>query len=101
MNVYSTEKAQTYHLHLTFFSLHFASELLGLELEKLQKELVEMSKVYVACRGDWLLPLATGSPSNAHLEICVPLHLAGDILTELPAAVVAASTVSVPTWTWW
>lgn len=49
MNVYSTEKAQTYHLHLTFFSLHFASELLGLELEKLQKELVEMSKVYVAC----------------------------------------------------
>lgn len=101
LNVYPTDKSQTYHLHPTCFTPHIPSELVGVPLEKLLKDLIEMSKIYAACRGEWDNPEAMGSPGNARLEIRVPLRLAGDALTGIPAAVLAASTVAVPTFMWW
>lgn len=102
MNVYTTDKAQTSHLHPTFFSEHFVRELIGeLNLTKLLKDLVAMSKIYAACRGEWDNPDVKGSPGNARLEIRVPLKLAGDALTALPPRVVTAAMVAVPIWDWW
>lgn len=101
VNVYPTEKAQTSHLHPTFFSEHFASELIGARLAKLLADVDQMGKVYGPCRGQWDNAAAKGADANARLEIRVPLRLAGDVLTRLPDRVVAASTVSVPTWDWW
>ncbi|KZP14429.1 hypothetical protein FIBSPDRAFT_751853 [Athelia psychrophila] len=101
VNAYTTDKSQSYHLHPTFFTEHHPSELIGAPLEKLLTDLVEMSKIYAACRGKWDEPDVVGSPGNARMEIRVPLRLAGDALISIPAAVLAASTVAVPVWTWW
>ncbi|KZP14420.1 hypothetical protein FIBSPDRAFT_751783, partial [Athelia psychrophila] len=100
LNVYSTDKSQTYHLHPSMFRPHYATELIGNALPKLRNDLDEMSKVYAAARGKWG-DEDSGSPGNARLEIRVPLRGAGDVLVQLPPNVVAASMVAVPTWTWW
>lgn len=100
VNVYPTDKSQTYALHPTCFRNHSAEELIGKALAKLQDDVKEMSAIYAGARGRWG-EADSGSPGNARIEIRVPLAGAGDVLQGLPANVVAASIVAVPTWTWW
>lgn len=77
INVYPTDKSQTYHLYPTCFRQCYAAELIWKGLGKLQKNMNKMSSIYAKARGEWA-DANSGSTGNVHVEIHVPLRGPGD-----------------------
>ncbi len=98
INVYTTDKCPSYHLHAGIWRRRTCRDLLPEALEKLLEDMVKMSMTYKSCSGNQGdLP----QEGCARLEIRVPLTLARMALCDTPQEDLQQWTYSIPTKLWW
>ena len=98
INVYTTDKCPTYQLHSGIWRRRSCQDLLPKDLDRLLKDLNNMSKTYKACSGS-----GGDDPQEgcARLEIRVPLRNADGALRDVPRDTLREWTFSVPAYLWW
>ena len=97
INAYTTDKAVTYQLHKGIFSAHRPKELFPGGIEKLCKNVDEMTSTFATCAGN----SREQQDGTAHLELRVKLESITDTLTQFPDDLIAVSTISIPDHVWW
>lgn len=102
INVYTTDKTSSYALHKNCFCRHRASELLPKGMERLLKDVEDMSRVFGQCSGagDPDADLMEVQEGCARFEVRVRLDKALDTLKVLPERILRNGLICYPAEVW-
>ena len=94
MNVYTTDKTVTYQLHDGLFRRRGCEDLLPTKIERLLKDLGDISRTFGACAKEQ-------QDGSARIELRVPLERTLHVLEDFPQQLVNTTLIEVPSQDWW
>lgn len=98
INVYTTDKTNTYQQWRGVFKRHDCRELMPKNIPKLRSDFVDISAIFDKCAGG---EEDSGQDGHARFEIRVPLEKATEVMTRDLHAVITHCVVAVPNYDWW
>lgn len=99
VNVYTTDKTNTYQLHQGMYRRHWPSDLLPESMPNTLKDIVSIGNVFSACSGQ--NPEHIIQPGSARIEVRTALDRAFETLPTLSEEILENSVVGFNAIDWW
>lgn len=99
LNVYTTDKANTYQLHKGMYRHHWPSDLLPDNMPNTLKDVKSIGNVFSACSGQ--NSEDNVQPGSARIEVRTALDRAFEALPTLSAEILESSVVGFDAVDWW